>query len=113
MVHVTNGGLGPAVLTALKVKTDGNETELNEQLWDAFLKEFEGEISVRLYFLSGTDILQAKEEKELIRIEPKKPRKTLPTALEHKIDKMRFMVTYESLYGETFETISSTHRRTT
>ena len=111
MVHVSNGGLGPAILKEIKVKINGKEREINEQFWNSFLKEFEGKISVWLYYLSGTDILQAKEERELLRIEPKKAGETLPADLEHKVDKICFMITYESLYGKRFKALSSTHRR--
>lgn len=111
MVHVTNGGLGPAILRELKVKINGKETEINEQFWNLFFKGFEGKnIPVWLYFLSGPDILQEKEEKEILRIESK-PGETIPADLESKIDELCFIITYESMYGEKFKAQSSTHRR--
>ncbi len=111
MLHLTNGGLGPAILKSINVELNGHLTEIDEKFWNSLVEEFNEGIEKWCYYLSGTDILRVGEERELLRIEPKKPQLTLSCELERKIDGLRFIVTYESLYGETYTAISSTHRR--
>jgi hypothetical protein len=113
MLHLTNCGLGPAIIKLLLVRKH-NETdwlEVNEVFWYSYLKEYTGKIKAKFFYLSGLGVLQVNEEKELIFIQTNEPDDSLIDNIDKKIDDLQFKVIFETAYGQKQEVTSSCCRR--
>lgn len=112
-VHITNGGLGPAMLHKVqgiyKEHNKKKTKDLGRQFWETFLEEFETKrFHIRTYGVTEEDVMLVNEEKVLFRIEPTDLEKDLPPQLINKLNKLEFRVYYESLYRENFDEYSGT-----
>lgn len=107
-LHITNVGLGPAVIKSFNVSLDGEEIKEKDKMDSLMRSIFNGALlSADTYEIDHTCVLASNEKRELTKARVDKGKMAPNTNITHILsspsyNRIKFLVKYESLYGKQF-----------